>query len=78
MPRVDGTQPSVADEADAPVAEVLWSRLTGLPPTPERVAVLDAALVLLADHELAASTLAVRAAAMCAPTPTRWSARGST
>lgn len=54
---------------DTPVAQVLWRRLTRLRPTEERVAVLDAALVLLADHELATSTLAVRAAAMVRADP---------
>jgi citrate synthase len=53
------------DPADpgVPVAERLWSRLCGQRPTPGLLRVLSAALVLLADHELAASTLAVRAAA---------------
>jgi citrate synthase len=41
----------------------LWPRLSPLPVTPARAAVLDAALVLLADHELATSTLAARVAA---------------
>jgi citrate synthase len=41
----------------------LWPRLAALPPTGARVAALDQALVLLADHELAASTLAARVAA---------------
>ncbi|PRB02504.1 citrate synthase [Microbacterium sp. MYb64] len=45
------------------VAARLWPRLTALPPTPARVRVLDAALVLLVDHDMAASTLAARAAA---------------
>ncbi len=45
------------------VAARLWSRLSPLPATPERVAVLDAALILVADHELAPSTLAARVAA---------------
>ncbi|MBO0731996.1 MAG: hypothetical protein J2P57_22240 [Acidimicrobiaceae bacterium] len=45
------------------VAARLWRRLSALPPTPERVALLDAALVLVADHELAPSTLAARVAA---------------
>lgn len=49
--------------AGAPIAARLWPRLSGLPPTPARVAALDRALVLLADHELAASTLAARVAA---------------
>jgi citrate synthase len=45
------------------VAARLWPRLSPLPPRPELVAVLEAALVLLADHELAASTVAARVAA---------------
>ena len=45
------------------VASRLWVRLSPLAATPERVRLLDAALVLLADHELAASTLAARVAA---------------
>jgi citrate synthase len=45
------------------VAERLWSRLSPTPAAPEQVAVLDAALVLLADHEMASSTLAARVAA---------------
>ncbi len=52
---------------DAPsgtsVAERLWSRLTSESATPKRIRVLDAALILLADHELATSTLAARLAA---------------
>ncbi|WP_295010603.1 citrate/2-methylcitrate synthase [uncultured Microbacterium sp.] len=45
------------------VAARLWPRLTALPASPDRVRVLDAALVLLVDHDMAASTLAARAAA---------------
>lgn len=63
LPRADGREARRAEPARG-VAEVLWTRLTRLPRTPARVAVLDAALVLLADHELASSTLAVRLAAM--------------
>jgi citrate synthase len=48
---------------DAPIARRLWPRLTAKRPTAARVRVLDAALVLLADHELATSTLAARVAA---------------
>jgi citrate synthase len=44
------------------VARRLWSRLTTRPPD-GLVDVLEATLVLLADHELAASTLAARVAA---------------
>jgi citrate synthase len=45
------------------IARRLWPRVSPLDPTPARVRALDRALVLLADHELAASTLAVRVAA---------------
>jgi len=46
-----------------PIAERLWSRLCDRRPAPELLRALSAALVLLADHELAASTLAARVAA---------------
>ena len=46
----------------------LWPVLTDEPSTPERLRILDAALVLLADHDLSAGTIAARVAA---------SARGS-
>jgi citrate synthase len=62
--------PTVADDRlrvgwprDASISERLWPRLTRLAPTPARLGVLEAALVLAADHELAPSTLAVRVAA---------------
>lgn len=48
--------------ADA-IAVRLWPRLGSEPPTPGLIATLNAALILLADHELAASTLAARVAA---------------
>ena len=48
---------------DASVAAQLFQRLSPLRPTSARVRALDRALVLLADHELATSTLAVRVAA---------------
>lgn len=52
------------ETSDRPtIAERLWSRLTASAPTPEKVRALNAALVLLADHELATSTLAARVAA---------------
>jgi citrate synthase len=47
---------------DGSVARRLWSRLTTRPPD-GLLDVLEATLVLLADHELAASTLAARVAA---------------
>ncbi|MFI5490058.1 citrate synthase [Micromonospora echinaurantiaca] len=48
---------------DGGLATRLWSRLTGTPAYPDGVRALNAALVLLADHDLAASTIAVRVAA---------------
>jgi citrate synthase len=54
---------SVALGSEAGIAERLWRKLTAAEPEPPLVGALDAALVLLADHELAASTLAARAAA---------------
>jgi citrate synthase len=48
---------------ETPVAERLWAALCGRSPTRAMLRALSAALVLLADHELAASTLAARAAA---------------
>ena len=45
------------------ISERLWPRLSPMAPTPARLKVLEAALVLTADHELAPSTLAVRVAA---------------
>lgn len=54
-----GTDASV----DAPVAARLWPRISSLPAIPKRVRALDQVLVLMAEHELATSTLAVRVAA---------------
>ncbi|MEK8172778.1 citrate/2-methylcitrate synthase [Streptomyces sp. M19] len=45
------------------MARRLWSRLTALPADEPSVRALDGALVLLIDHDLAASTLAARVAA---------------
>jgi len=50
-------------DAAGSVARRLWSKLCATAPEPGLLAVLDAALVLLADHELAASTVAARVAA---------------
>ncbi|MFJ6796957.1 citrate/2-methylcitrate synthase [Streptomyces sp. NPDC091268] len=48
---------------DGRLARQLWARLTEREADPDALAVLDLALALLADHDLAASTLAVRVAA---------------
>ena len=45
------------------LARLLWPRVSPLSATPARVQLLDSALVLLSDHELATSTLAARVAA---------------
>jgi citrate synthase len=55
--------PAGAAGPGGPVAGRLWSRLCDRRPGPGLLRALSAALVLLADHELAASTLAARAAA---------------
>jgi citrate synthase len=55
--------PAHSAPRDASIAARLWSRLADAPPSPASLNTLDAALVLLADHELAASTLAARVAA---------------
>jgi citrate synthase len=54
-----------AEGGPAGVAERLWVALADhdLKPRPEQIAALNAALILLADHELAASTFAARVAA---------------
>ena len=59
---VSGRSEHAARTTDT-VAGRLWPAFSPLAPTPARVAVLDLALVLLAEHELATSTLAVRVAA---------------
>jgi citrate synthase len=55
--------------ADGAVARRLWQRWSPLRPTAARVRALNTALVLLAEHELAASTLAVRVAASARAAP---------
>jgi citrate synthase len=61
-PYSKGQSPDGAADG-SPIAERLWSKLTSAPPAPALVDALRCALVLLADHELAASTLAARVAA---------------
>jgi citrate synthase len=55
--------PSVSHVKPRSLAHLLWPRLSRLPANPARVAALDCALGLLADHELASSTFAARVAA---------------
>ena len=56
-------------DPSASVAERLWPRLSPLALAPDAVAALDAALVLMADHELATSTFAARVAASTRANP---------
>ncbi len=65
--QADGGAPP--DDASAPVAERLWARLSGRRPTRAMLRLLSAALVLLADHELAVSTLAARTTASARADP---------
>ncbi|UZJ29222.1 citrate synthase [Streptomyces endophytica] len=65
IPTLVDALPALGDEPSTggPLAPRLWSRLTAEPADVASLRVLDAALVLLIDHDLAASTLAVRVAA---------------
>ncbi|MFE3886015.1 citrate/2-methylcitrate synthase [Streptomyces lydicus] len=61
---VDALPPHNAKQsASGPLAMRLWSRLTSEPADAAALRALDAALLLLIDHDLAASTFAVRVAA---------------
>jgi citrate synthase len=59
----DTPRPDAAAGQDGPIAARLWTRLCDRRASPGLLRAASAALVLLADHELAASTLAARAAA---------------
>jgi citrate synthase len=63
LPHPGPPAPGPPGSGAGPVAARLWTGLSRLDPEPGLVGVLDAALVLLADHELAASTVAARVAA---------------
>src|SRR5215207_7553990 len=60
LPPVDARDEPTATGS---IALRLWTRVSPLEPTSARVRALDQALSLLADHELATSTFAVRVAA---------------
>jgi citrate synthase len=65
VPDVAATSSSVVST----LAEALWYAFTGRTPSALEVRTLNAALVLLVDHDLAVSTLAARAAASARATP---------
>jgi citrate synthase len=65
-----GSAPATTAPGGPPsVAALLWAGLTPMRPRRAHIAALDAALVLLADHELAVSTLAARVAASARADP---------
>ena len=67
---IDASGPPSRDHGQAdPVARRLWRRWSPLRATAPRVRALDLALVLLAEHELALSTLSVRVAASARAAP---------
>ncbi|NJC21425.1 citrate synthase [Arthrobacter pigmenti] len=55
--------PQAGTSGSGSLAASLWGKLSPAPPEAADVTILNAALVLLADHDLAASTLAGRVAA---------------
>lgn len=56
--------PALCEPVEESIAGMLWSRLAPRPPAgPAQLRLIDTALILLADHELAASTFAARVAA---------------
>ncbi|TMR13607.1 hypothetical protein ETD86_30405 [Nonomuraea turkmeniaca] len=61
--------PELSEPQGDSIAERLWSRLSPHPAPPALLDTVRAALVLLADHELAASTLAARVAASAKADP---------
>jgi citrate synthase len=73
--RAEGLLATVVDAltgpepGDGPLASRLWPALAGRPGDPAQVRLLTALLVLLADHDLAASTLAARVAASALANP---------
>jgi citrate synthase len=65
----DPIGPDPTGDETGSVAQRLWRRWSPLPPTSERVRAVNLALVLLAEHELALSTLSVRVAASARAAP---------
>ncbi|MFI6322523.1 citrate/2-methylcitrate synthase [Nonomuraea sp. NPDC050556] len=61
--------PSLQASRGESIADRLWAKLTDEPATEPLLEALRAALVLLSDHELAASTLAARVAASARADP---------
>jgi citrate synthase len=66
---VEALPSAVAPLSPASLAEALWHRLSLTQPTGAELRLLNAALILLADHDIAASTLAARVAASTRANP---------
>lgn len=62
LPEASG-EPDAMVGGSAPLARRLWPKLTAHPATAAGVAMLDAALIVMADHDLAVSAVAGRVAA---------------
>jgi len=56
-------QPATSDPVGERVVHRIWAKLSPRPPSAAEIATTEAALILLTDHELAASTLAARVTA---------------
>jgi citrate synthase len=67
--RGDPTGCEVDRTAGGSLAARLWPALAGRPPTPEQERLLTTVLIVLADHDLAVSTLAARVAASARANP---------
>ena len=63
LPRAGGRATRDARDAPTSIAARLWTRVSPQAETAASIRLVDAALVLLADHELATSTMAARVAA---------------
>jgi citrate synthase len=63
LPAAGANRSPASQTATGPVARRLWGRLTAHRPSEGLMRCLDAALVLLVDHDLAVSTVAARVAA---------------
>jgi citrate synthase len=61
--------PTPADERGGDLAHRLWAALAGRAPTPDQARLLTTVLIVLADHDLAVSTLAARVAASARANP---------
>ena len=73
LPQLVAALPPVGEvrkEGRAALASQLWPRLSALPATRARLAALNCALIVLADHELVPSTIAARVAAIAKAPPT--------